>query len=69
MFKASKKFVNKYVPGYQTISAAILTAPMAPAACCHIVINGIRITDIDRKPYMDVLPIIWQDTNTAVLRS
>ena len=48
------EFVNKYMPGYQTIVCSHADGTNGSGNMhCHIVINSIRIEDTDREGYMD----------------
>ena len=50
-----KEFVNKYMSGYQTIVCSHADGSNGSGNMhCHIVINSLRIMNIDREPYMDV---------------
>ena len=49
-----KEFANKYLPGYQTIVCSHSDGSNGSGNLhCHIVINSIRIMDVEREPYMD----------------
>ena len=48
------EFANKYMPGYQTIVCSHADGNNGSGNMhCHIVINSIRIMDVEREPYMD----------------
>lgn len=48
------EFVNKYMPGYQTIVCSHSDGSNGSGNMhCHIVINSIRIMDVERESYMD----------------
>ena len=50
------EFANLYLPGYQTIVCSHADGANGSGNMhCHIVINSVRIMDVDRKPYMDRL--------------
>lgn len=48
------EFVNRYMPGYQTIVCSHADGANGSGNMhCHIVINSIRITDVNHEDYMD----------------
>ena len=48
------EFVNRYMPGYQTIVCSHADGANGSGNMhCHIVINSIRIADVNREAYMD----------------
>ena len=55
------EFVNRYIPGYQTIVCSHADGTNGSGNMhCHIVINSIRIADVNREAYMDQPSMLYQ---------